>query len=380
MEIINHNPYRLLGIFGNLSIRDIVSQASKMKAHMKVGQTIDAPLQMNRWLSDLVLTEQEVKSAEDLLRNPSEKDRYAMFWFEKHNDEDEQFVNLFSEKKVDEAMACLSGRNDHAALQNMLTAGLIMNNWQDVLYLAMCLHKKETDIKLFLDTLCREVNISVLRNSFKPLSHSAKDDAITAMWQQQIDEKASDYHNRCLEDFYKKVVGINPRHTEAMKETLEQFLPLSEHIEALKDILGEDNAIYQARAEKYIEKIWSFTELCLSNKAGNIFILPKIARRCRDLAVMEATKKRFDNLAREWEKAYQSYLEDIEKKELETPEEIKEESVEEPYENVSLRERFKVIPSRKHQLTASMALMKKLGCIYLFIFWLLVLIAWMLFH
>lgn len=367
MEIITHNPFRLLGIYGNLPIRDIISQASKIKAYVKVGQPMDTPIQINQWLPAVSLTEQEVKRAEDLLHNPSEKARYAMFWFERHCQKDEQFVTLFSEKKVEEAMACLAGRDDHAALQNMLTAGLILNNWQDVLFLAMRLHKEKADIALFLETLSQEVDISVFRTSFKSLSQSIKDDATTLTWRQQLDEKVCHHHNQCLDEFYRKVCNVNPRDEEALKEMLNQFLLQSEHIVALKDILGANDASYQASAERYVEKLWGFTELCRANNAGNVNTLPKIARKCRELAVTEYSKNKFDKLTERWENVYNAYIKELKRRGLETPEGTSEESTDDTNDE------------KESQIKKWTAILKEMGGVYLIIFWILIFIVWLIF-
>lgn len=43
MNILQNNPYRMLGVFANTSVKERVASLNKMKAYLMVGKTISFP-------------------------------------------------------------------------------------------------------------------------------------------------------------------------------------------------------------------------------------------------------------------------------------------------------------------------------------------------
>ncbi len=47
---IQYNPFRVLGVFSNSSMKDVVANEGKMKAFLKVGKTVSYPLDLAAFL------------------------------------------------------------------------------------------------------------------------------------------------------------------------------------------------------------------------------------------------------------------------------------------------------------------------------------------
>ena len=73
MNIINNNPYRLLGVYSTSPQKEAVANQGKMKAFLKVGRPVTFPLDLNGLLLDVVRTEQSVADAISKLALPTEQ-------------------------------------------------------------------------------------------------------------------------------------------------------------------------------------------------------------------------------------------------------------------------------------------------------------------
>ncbi len=81
MEIINNNPYRILGVYANSPLRERVANASKARAFLKVGRNVSFPLDLPDSINPLCRTEDSLAQAESSVALPNEQLRYALFWF-----------------------------------------------------------------------------------------------------------------------------------------------------------------------------------------------------------------------------------------------------------------------------------------------------------
>lgn len=81
LELIKNNPFRILGVYANASIKDITSNKSKFIAYAKVNKSITLPSDCVSRLGEVDRSEQNVLSAEHEITLPDSKMRYALFWF-----------------------------------------------------------------------------------------------------------------------------------------------------------------------------------------------------------------------------------------------------------------------------------------------------------
>ncbi len=79
MEIINNNPYRLLGVYTTSPQKEVVANQGKIKAFLNVGKAVAFPLDLNGILPNVQRTEAGVAAAVSKLALPAEQLKYAQF-------------------------------------------------------------------------------------------------------------------------------------------------------------------------------------------------------------------------------------------------------------------------------------------------------------
>jgi len=80
MELINNNPYRIIGILSNTSARDLEKQKGKIRAFARVGKEIKSVYDF-QILSTLVRTEDSINKAFSNIEQNQDKISHALFWF-----------------------------------------------------------------------------------------------------------------------------------------------------------------------------------------------------------------------------------------------------------------------------------------------------------
>lgn len=140
MNIINHNPYRQLGVYSTSPQKEVVANQGKMKAFLKVGRPVTFPLDLNGLLPDVLRTEQSVADAISKLTLPTEQLRYAQFWFSKCNQLDEIACGKLTNCDIDGAVEIWKKKATASSLQNLLVCALIRNQLGNAISYAQTLY------------------------------------------------------------------------------------------------------------------------------------------------------------------------------------------------------------------------------------------------
>ena len=89
MKLIEHNPFRMLGVPVNACARDIAFNKGKMRL-LEVGKGVSFPLDLpnisSRLLAPVERTSERVNEAERNINLPQDKIKYALFWFAQPSD------------------------------------------------------------------------------------------------------------------------------------------------------------------------------------------------------------------------------------------------------------------------------------------------------
>lgn len=97
MDLIQNNPYRLLGVFANAPTKERVASQTKLKAFLKVGKSVNYPLDLPKLLAPIERTAESVATAEAQIALPAEQMAFAQFWFVKSSALDDiAFNHLFT--------------------------------------------------------------------------------------------------------------------------------------------------------------------------------------------------------------------------------------------------------------------------------------------
>ncbi len=198
MDVIKNNPYRLLGVYANSSVKERLANLSRMKAFLKVGKQVSFPLDLVDLLGVVERTDTIVAEADAKLTLPKDQLFYAQFWFVKATPIDDVAFNNLTSGNIAKAVEIWQKKECASSLQNQIVCALLSSDYTLALSLAEDLYGSEayseefkslvdSNVGLeneelafqFLDTLSDEVGIAKLL----PLISNAS-------WKKHIGDKA----------------------------------------------------------------------------------------------------------------------------------------------------------------------------------------------
>mgnify|MGYP000089244825 FL=1 len=182
MNILQNNPYRILGVYSNSPTKERLANHNRMKAFLKVGKSVFFPLDLPQYLSAINRTEASVADAESKLTLPKDQILYAQFWFIKTTPLDEVAFNHLLAGEIDKAEEIWQKRECASALQNRIVCALICGKYAGAMSLAETLYSNTQYISQlvtavagtggnsnvsdlafsFIDVLCNEIGVGKL--------------------------------------------------------------------------------------------------------------------------------------------------------------------------------------------------------------------------
>lgn len=82
IDIVQNNPFRVLGVYGNASARELTANQGKLARFAEVGRTASFPLD-KAVEAPLARSAEDVAKASQSIQLPEDKIKYALFWFAK---------------------------------------------------------------------------------------------------------------------------------------------------------------------------------------------------------------------------------------------------------------------------------------------------------
>lgn len=320
MNILQNNPYRMLGVFANTSVKERVASLNKMKAYLMVGKTISFPLDISQYLHSIDRTTDSVLDANSKLTLPIDQIHYAQFWFVKSTVEDEIAFNYLFSGNMDKAVEIWSKLDGVSSIQNRIVCELIKRNFQKALLCAEELYGNSDKIKEFI-TL-------ILRNNTNIVSSK---ELVFYFLDKILDEMSADYMLKCISNSEWKNYIID-KVSKPLIDKIENAVSVSKHslgqsaserlksgkllqkntkskLLYLKSLLSECNSKYQMIADKLATNILDcsidyFNHAQDYDAPGNAFELASYAMsiavgklvkdRCK--TNLDTIKQRIDNL------------------------------------------------------------------------------------
>lgn len=320
MNILQNNPYRMLGVFANTSVKESVASLNKMKAYLMVGKTISFPSDISQYLHSIDRTTDSVLDANSKLTLPIDQIHYAQFWFVKSTVEDEIAFNYLFSGNMDKAVEIWSKLDGVSSIQNRIVCELIKRNFQKALLCAEELYGKSEKIKEFI-TL-------ILRNNTNIVSSK---ELVFYFLDKILDEMSSDYMLKCISnsewknyiidkvskpliDKIENAVSVSKHsHGRSASERLKSGKLLQKDTKSellhLKSLLSECDTKYQMIADKLATSILDcsidyYNHAQDYDAPGNAFELASYAMsiavgklvkdRCK--TNLDTIKQRIDNL------------------------------------------------------------------------------------
>ncbi len=140
MNILQNNPYRILGVYSNSPTKERLANHNRMKAFIKVGKSVSFPLDVPQYLSSINRTEASVVDAEAKLTLPKEQMLYAQFWFVKTTPLDDVAFNHLIAGEIDKAEEIWRKRECASSLQNLIVCALMHGKYAEAMSFAETLY------------------------------------------------------------------------------------------------------------------------------------------------------------------------------------------------------------------------------------------------
>ena len=128
-EKIYNNPFRILGVYANASIKDIKANEAKAKAFLNVGREVTYPCDFNQLLLPIQRTAEMMASANSQLTLPNEKIKHALFWFVKVTPLDEIAFNHLANGNASQAIDIWEKKKCFSSLLNISVLSLIQGQF-----------------------------------------------------------------------------------------------------------------------------------------------------------------------------------------------------------------------------------------------------------
>ena len=128
LTIVLQNPYRILGVYANSKRQEILSKKGKASAFIRVGKSVEFPLDLKGILPVLNRTLEMMNEAEAHLSIAKEQIKYAQFWFlQKLTPLDDIAFNHLLAGNVAGAIDIWSKQDSISSLQNKIVCYLCEN-------------------------------------------------------------------------------------------------------------------------------------------------------------------------------------------------------------------------------------------------------------
>lgn len=153
MNILQNNPYRLLGVYSNSPTKERLANHNRMKAFLKVGKPVSFPLDLPQYLASINRTDISVTDAEAKLTLPKDQILYAQFWFVKTTPLDDVAFNHLIAGEIDKAEEIWQKRECASSLQNRIVCALIRKNYDCTIKCAEILYGSKQYTHQFVSTV-----------------------------------------------------------------------------------------------------------------------------------------------------------------------------------------------------------------------------------
>lgn len=157
MNLLQHNPYRLLGVYSNSPTKERLANHNRMKAFLKVGKPVSFPLDLTQYLGSIERTEASVADAEAALTLPKDQIQYAQFWFVKVTSLDDVAFNHLLDGDMDGAIEIWRKKECPSSLQNLFLCFLIKGYLFLALYYAKRLYSNIEYVREFVGYVVNDI-------------------------------------------------------------------------------------------------------------------------------------------------------------------------------------------------------------------------------
>ena len=159
MKIISNNPYRLLGVYSNSSVKDRIANANKLKAYLKVGKSVNFPLDLSDFMPTPIRTVESMEYASSGINLLQDQLKYALFWFINDSPIDDIAFAYLQKGDIEKAKELFGKKETFSSLINQGVLSLVQDNKATAIKLiTKMIHDddyRDTFIEAVCDSSCR---------------------------------------------------------------------------------------------------------------------------------------------------------------------------------------------------------------------------------
>ena len=179
IDLIQNNPYRLVGAFVTSTKREIISNIARIKANIRVNRNVSFSSDLENLLSTPKRTPETITSAESQLTLPKDIIHHALFWYIESTEFDKIAINNLAVGSTEKAISIWDKKENLSSVHNSLITHLITGDFSKAFDLAYIFFYKYSEDFLelilgdeckiipsnslafdFLDSLCTELGAS----------------------------------------------------------------------------------------------------------------------------------------------------------------------------------------------------------------------------
>lgn len=237
MDIIKQNPFRVLGLTGNATERELQKQLGKIKAFERVGKEINLDYDFI-FLGNLSRNLEDIQQSSNCIEQAHNKLLYSLFWFVKNSPFDEIAFNNLKGNQIEKAIEIWN---------KTLKSEITTKNYTS--------YQNLSTLYIALSTIDDQIELQKL--------------------QAGISLKGNLINSECLKDFSKLVTGngnandpieISKKFIDEVVELLKPYLNKSNGI-STNDLISLFNTFPES-SQKYISN--KFTEIPISKIENKI--------------------------------------------------------------------------------------------------------------
>ena len=129
LNLIKNNPFRILGVYANATLKEVTANQTKMRAYLKVGRAVEFPTDLQPQLGTVERTSEIIEKTITQINLPQDKLLYALFWFANTTPIDKVAFSNLQAGNVDKAIECWDKKECFSSLLNKCTLFLLLGNY-----------------------------------------------------------------------------------------------------------------------------------------------------------------------------------------------------------------------------------------------------------
>lgn len=152
--LVSNNPYRLLGVFADASLKEITANKTKAARYASVGKTVSFEADFDSLLSPMNRTAENIEKAFADLSLPQDKIKYALTWFVKGSSIDEIAINHIKSDNYEKALEILEKKETWSSLLNQGVLALARKDAERAVAVITKMIHEEEYRNAFAESIC----------------------------------------------------------------------------------------------------------------------------------------------------------------------------------------------------------------------------------